>query len=77
MNSPAVIDHLNKKHSNLSLVLSCLACLLIGLVVGHIVTFHWMRHDLAGFRTPYQAVLLSNGAVYYGRLSAMARATQS
>ena len=46
-----------------------IACALVGLAIGHMVTYHWMSHDLATFRTPYQAVLLSNGAVYYGKLS--------
>ena len=45
----------------------CVACTLVGLAIGHMVTYHWIRHD--SFRTPYQAVLLSNGAVYYGKLS--------
>ncbi len=69
MTSPATNVQTSKKPSNLVIVLCCLACLLIGLVVGHLATFHWMRHDLASFRTPYQAVLLINGAVYYGKLS--------
>ena len=43
--------------------------LIVGLLIGHIVTHHWMHHRQAGFPTPYQAVLLSNGAVYYGKLS--------
>jgi len=43
--------------------------LVIGFLIGHFVTYHWVRHDLARFRTPYQAVLLTNGAVYYGKLS--------
>jgi len=33
------------------------------------ITYHHMAHDLASFSTPYQAVLLSNGAVYYGKLT--------
>jgi len=50
-------------------IAACVACALIGLAIGHVATYHWMSHDLAAFRTPYQAVLLSNGAVYYGKLS--------
>jgi len=42
---------------------------IVGLLIGHIVTHHWMHQRQAGFSTPYQAVLLSNGAVYYGKLS--------
>ena len=43
---------------------------MIGFLAGHIVTYHWTHHDLGrAFQTPYQAVLLTNGAVYYGKLS--------
>jgi small nuclear ribonucleoprotein (snRNP)-like protein len=68
MDSPASAS---PKSGNLKLwiVLSGVLCLLIGLVLGHMVTFHWMRHDRAAFGTPYQAVQLINGAVYYGKLS--------
>jgi hypothetical protein len=51
------------------LVAGCVICLLLGLVIGHMVTYHAMHHQHAGFSTPYQAVLLSNGAVYYGKLA--------
>jgi len=52
----------------------CVVCVLIGLVVGlaigHFITYHWVRHhEGVAFATPYQAVLLSNGAVYYGKLA--------
>jgi hypothetical protein len=45
--------------------------LIVGLLVGHMVTYHMMeRHRTAfAFQTQYQAVLLINGAVYYGKLS--------
>ena len=49
-------------------ILGCLVCLLLGLFIGHAVTYHRMR-AASSFATPYQAVLLSNGAVYYGKLS--------
>ena len=41
------------------------------LFIGHAITYHMMEHHHQGtaFTTPYQAVLLSNGAVYYGRLA--------
>ena len=52
-----------------SVVLWSVIFLLIGLAVGHVITHHWMGHQHANFKTPYQAVLLSNGAVYYGKLS--------
>ena len=52
------------------IVLSGVLCLIIGLFVGHFVTYHLMTHHPATtFPTQYQAVLLSNGAVYYGKLS--------
>ena len=49
----------------------CIICLLAGFVLGHMVTYHWLLHHQHGetFSTPYQAVLLSNGAVYYGKLA--------
>src|SRR5664280_455939 len=40
----------------------------LGLFIGHAVTYHRMR-AASSFSTPYQAVLLSNGSVYYGKLS--------
>ena len=49
-------------------ILGCLVCLLLGLFIGHAVTYHRMR-AASSFSTPYQAVLLSNGSVYYGKLS--------
>lgn len=51
-----------------SVVLWSVISLLVGLAVGHFATHHWMDHQHANFKTPYQAVLLSNGAVYYGKL---------
>jgi hypothetical protein len=49
-------------------ILGCLVCLLIGLFIGHAATYHRMR-GATSFTTPYQAVLLSNGSVYYGKLA--------
>ncbi len=44
--------------------------LMVGLLIGHVATYHWAHHrDSFAFKTPYQAVLLINGAVYYGKLS--------
>lgn len=45
-------------------------CLLVGVFIGHAITYHMMEHHHHNptFTTPYQAVLLSNGAVYYGKL---------
>ncbi|HEY5175434.1 MAG TPA: hypothetical protein VII95_07700 [Terriglobales bacterium] len=53
-------------------ILGCVVCLLIGLFLGHAVTYHRMR-AANNFSTPYQAVLLSNGSVYYGKLSGYGR----
>jgi hypothetical protein len=55
--------------SGRSVVLWSVIFLFVGLVVGHVVTHHWRGREHANFKTPYQAVLLSNGAVYYGKLS--------
>ena len=68
MASPAASESANKKPKDW-LILSCIACLLIGFFAGHVVTHHFMRRAEAGFTTPYQAVVLTNGAMYYGRLS--------
>lgn len=69
MPSPAVTGPANKNGKSW-LILGCVVCLVVGFFAGHIVTFHWMHHDLdRAFKTPYQAVLLTNGAVYYGKLS--------
>lgn len=60
------------KSSKLALVIGCALCLLIGLFLGHAITYHWMEHHHRGgqtFTTTYQAVALNNGAVFYGKLS--------
>lgn len=69
--SPAVTTPPQKRFGSLGLIVGCVVCLLIGMFVGHAITYHWMEHHQRGqeFLTPYQAVLLSNGAVYYGKLS--------
>ncbi len=56
------------RDNKLWLVVGFIVCLLIGLFVGHAVTYHVLRGS-GSFSTPYQAVLLSNGSVYYGKLS--------
>jgi len=69
MPSPAASEAASK-NGRTKLIIWCVVCLLIGLFLGHVVTFHWMRRDLGRtFTTPYQAVQLTNGAVYYGKLS--------
>ncbi len=69
MPSPAVTEPANK-NGNARLIIACVVCLVVGLFLGHAVTYHWMHHNLGRtFATPYQAVLLTNGAVYYGKLS--------
>jgi hypothetical protein len=70
MNSLAPAASAQNKPRSLWLVIGCIVCLLIGLVIGHMVTYHFMlRHEGTTFATSYQAVLLSNGAVYYGKLT--------
>ena len=70
MNSlPSAVSAQNKPRY-VWLVIGCTVCLVIGLVIGHMVTYHFMlRHEGTRFATSYQAVLLSNGAVYYGKLA--------
>jgi small nuclear ribonucleoprotein (snRNP)-like protein len=60
------------KSSRLGLVIGCIVCLLLGLFLGHAITYHWMEHHHraeTAFSTAYQAVVLNNGAVYYGKLT--------
>lgn len=59
-----------QKSGKSALVIGCIVCLLIGLFLGHAITYHWMGHHRQAqtFPTSYQAVLLINGAVYYGKL---------
>lgn len=59
------------KSSKLGLVIGCIVCLLVGLFLGHAITYHWMErhHQGQAFSTTYQAVVLTNGAVYYGKLT--------
>jgi len=71
MNATVPVESGHNKNATTRLVAGCVICLLLGLVIGHMITYHWameQRHA-AAFTTPYQAVLLSNGAVYYGKLS--------
>ncbi|MGC2111629.1 MAG: hypothetical protein WA655_19085 [Candidatus Korobacteraceae bacterium] len=69
MNSPAPAPSVQDNRRSGRLVLWCIVSLLIGLLVGHAVTYHLVTQKSPGFSTPYQAVLLSNGAVYYGKLT--------
>ena len=60
------------KSSRSGLVIGCVVCLLVGLLIGHMITYHWMENhhrSEQAFSTTYQAVLLTNGAVYYGKLT--------
>lgn len=71
MTSPATAVSGNEKSQTPRLIVWCVVCLLVGLVIGHMITYHLMEaHHHTEFSTPYQAVLLSNGAVYYGKLAA-------
>jgi uncharacterized membrane protein len=65
--SPAVVPS-NNSNRKVWVFVWCAACLLVGFILGHMVTYHWMHHNRAAFSTPYQAVLLTNSAVYYGKL---------
>jgi hypothetical protein len=70
MNLLASAASVQNKPRKVWLIIGCIVCLLIGLVIGHMVSYHFMlRHEGTGFATSYQAVLLSNGAVYYGKLT--------
>jgi hypothetical protein len=71
MASTAEVVPEQKKSGNFGLIAGCIVCLLIGMFLGHAITYHLMEHHHEGqtFPTPFQAVLLSNGAVYYGKLA--------
>jgi hypothetical protein len=46
--------------------------LVLGLVVGGVIGWAWERHQAApSFSTPFQAVLLDTGQVYYGKLEGL------
>jgi hypothetical protein len=46
--------------------------LVLGLVVGGVIGWAWERHHAAPtFSTPFQAVLLDTGQVYYGKLEGL------
>jgi hypothetical protein len=46
--------------------------LVLGLVIGGFIGWAWERHQAApSFSTPYQAVLLDTGQVYYGKLEGL------
>jgi len=49
-------------------IAACVICLLMGWAIGFFFAggLHWSS---TSFSTPYQAVLLSNGSVYYGKLA--------
>ena len=56
-----------KARSSPQVVSIVLICLLIAVLIALIVDWRG-RHTTIKFPTPYQAVLLNNGAVYYGKL---------
>ena len=46
--------------------------LVVGLVVGVILSWAWGRyHGAPSFSTPFQAVLLDTGQVYYGKIEGL------
>ena len=69
MASPAASASDSKSGQKRNVVVWSVIALVIGIFIGHVATHHVMRAHQARFLTPYQAVLLTNGAVYYGKLS--------
>ncbi len=49
-------------------IVGCVVCLVIGLAIGYLLADNLHRGSTT-FATAYQAVLLNNGAVYYGKLT--------
>ena|SRR5271157_61140 len=68
MTLPVASETANNKQPG-RVILWSVICLIVGLLIGHVVTYHFGHHRWEGFSTPYQAVMLTNGAVYYGKLS--------
>jgi hypothetical protein len=55
-------------------VLKSLGGFILGLVVGALCLGLWMRyHSAPKFDTPYQAVLLDTGQVYYARIEGLGK----
>jgi hypothetical protein len=54
-------------------LLKAFAVALLGLVIGGAAVYGWMsmRQSKATFNTPYQAVLLDTGQVYYGKITGL------
>ncbi|HXX45371.1 MAG TPA: hypothetical protein VEJ38_11625 [Candidatus Acidoferrales bacterium] len=54
-------------------MLKNLALLIAGLVIGGAAVYAWEAHATAAprFSTPYQAVLLDTGQVYYGKIEGL------
>jgi len=48
-------------------IVGCIICMVIGVAIGYFADR--VQHGFTAFSTQYQAVLLSNGAVYYGKLA--------
>lgn len=70
MTLPLTTERPKDRNRKLWTVVACIVCAIVGFFLGHAITYLWMgQHQFARFDTPYQAILLSNGAVYYGKLS--------
>jgi hypothetical protein len=68
--SSAATAPAQQKSNKLGLIIACIVCLLLGAFIGHAITYHFMENRQGqAFQTPFQAVVLSNGAVYYGKLT--------
>jgi len=50
------------------MLLLCLFLLMAGAAGGYAAAHYWQRQEPAAFATPFQAVLLANGAIFYGKL---------
>ena len=55
-------------------VLKTLGLILLGVVVGFAAHFALRHHRDIAFDTPYQAILLDSGQVYYGRVQGLGTA---
>lgn len=49
-------------------VLKALGLILFGIALGCSAAAAWMHHRVVGFNSPFQAILLDTGQVYYGHL---------
>ena len=46
MNATVPVESGQNKNHRLRLVVGCVVCLLVGLVIGHMITYHWAMEQV-------------------------------